>query len=273
MAIDQVEEAIGNGVCFSWLTFDEDYGNVPAFGFELDRLGQRGAGEVRSNFHVWPTRPACRSGQRVHASKRVDNVCRHSPVFTRKAWRRIKIKSTTRGPAVWEVKAGRVHLVDTSGPGKQSLPTDRLYWLMVARSTPTGEIKYFVSNAPRHVSLQVMMKVGFSRWQVEKWFERAKQEAGFGAFEVRTYTGLIRHWLCWRMAMYFLAAQTERLRGKNPRIPLEQVADVVNALAWKIWNRWPHSWSNLIAICAYYQDRNEASYASRRKTAMRADSS
>ena len=216
VAIDQVEEAIGNGVRFLWLTFDEDYGSVPAFWFELDRLGQRGVGEVRSNFHVWPTRPHCRSGQRAHAAKRVDNVCRHSPVFTRKTWRRIKIKDTTRGPAVWEVKAARVHLVDTSGPGRQSIPTDRLYWLIVVRSTHTGELKYFVSNAPGNVSLQVMMKVGFARGHVEKWFERAKQEAGFGAFEVRTYTSLIRHWLCSRIAMYFLAAQTERLRGEKP---------------------------------------------------------
>jgi hypothetical protein len=57
--------------------------------------------------------------------------------------------------------------------------------------------------------------VAFARWHVEKWFERAKQEAGFGAFEVRTYKSLIRHWLCSRMAMYFLAAQTKRLRGEK----------------------------------------------------------
>ena len=42
-----------------------------------------------------------------------------------------------------------------------------------------------------------------------------KQGAGFGAFEVRTYTSLIRHWLSSRMAMYFLAAQTQRLRGEK----------------------------------------------------------
>ena len=59
------------------------------------------------------------------------------------------------------------------------------------------------------------MLVAFARWHVEKWFERAKQEAGFGAFEVRTYTSLIRHWLCSRMVMYFLAAQTQRLRGEK----------------------------------------------------------
>ena len=79
----------------------------------------------------------------------------------------------------------------------------------------SGEIKYFVSNAPASVTLKTMMTAAFGRWHVEKWFERAKQEAGFGAFEVRTYTSLIRHWLCSRMMMYFLAVQTQRLRGEK----------------------------------------------------------
>ena len=76
-------------------------------------------------------------------------------------------------------------------------------------------MKYFVSNGPGNATLKAMMTVAFARWHVEKWFERAKQEAGLGAFEVRTYTSLIRHWLCSRMVMYFLAAQTQRLRGEK----------------------------------------------------------
>ena len=59
------------------------------------------------------------------------------------------------------------------------------------------------------------MEVAFCRWHVEKWFERAKQECGFGAFEIRTYTSLIRHWLASRLSMYFLADQTNQLRGKK----------------------------------------------------------
>ena len=214
IALDQVEEVIGDGVRFSWLTFDEEYGSVPAFWFGLDRLGQRGIGEVRANARCWPTRPHCRSTQAAHASKRVDNVCRYSPVFTWKKWRRLTIKDTTRGPMVWEVKTARVHLVDASGPVSQ--PTDRQYWLILARNPATGEIKYFVSNASAKTSLSDMLQVAFARWHVEKWFGRAKQEAGFGAFEVRTYISLIRHWLSSRMAMYFLAAQTQRFRGEKP---------------------------------------------------------
>ena len=134
-------------------------------------------------------------------------------MFTQKKWRAVTIKDTTRGPMVWEIKTARVYLVDASGPVSQ--PTDRQYWLILARNPATGEIKYLVSNAAATASLPEMLEVAFGRWQVEKWFERAKQEAGFGAFEVRTYTSLIRHWLSSRMAMYFLAAETQRLRGEK----------------------------------------------------------
>jgi SRSO17 transposase len=213
IAIDQVKAALVNGIVFAWLTFDEEYGNVPAFWFELNQMGQRAIGEVPKNFHCWPTLPHYRSQQAAHASKRVDNVCRHSPVFRDKKWRRIHIKDTTRGPVIWEVKAAQIHLVDASTTPSQ--PTDRRYWLIVARNPATKETKYFVSNAPKREKLAEMLHAAFARWHVEKWFERAKQEAGFGAFEVRTYTSLIRHWLCSRTVMYFLADQTQRLRGEK----------------------------------------------------------
>ena len=216
IAIDQVAAAIGNGVRFSWLTFDEEYGSIPKFWFELDRLGQRGIGEVRPNFRCWPKRPQYLSPRKEFGAKRVDNVCRRSPALTRKKWHRLKIKDTTRGPVVWEVKAARVHLVDASNRDHNiSYPTDRRYWLIVARNPATGEVKYFVSNASAKASLKELLSVGFCRWRVEKWFERAKQEAGLGAFEVRTYTSLIRHWLSSRMVMYFLATETQRLRGEK----------------------------------------------------------
>ncbi len=213
MALDQLKHAIGNGVRFWFVTFDEDYGKVPQFWFELNALGQQAIGEVPKNFRVFPKRPVCRSLQRAHGSKRVDNVCRFSPLFREQPWQRLTVKEATRGPIVWEVKAARVHLTDSSD--KPSRPTDRQYWLIVARNPDTGEIKYFISNAPAGVSLEDLLTAAFARWHIEMWFERAKQEAGFGAFEVRTYRSLLRHWLCSRLAMYFLAAQTQRLRGEK----------------------------------------------------------
>lgn len=216
IGIDQLERAIGNGIRFAYVTFDEDYGQIPQFWFELDRLGQRGIGEVRKNFGCWIKPPSCRSLRAEHAARRVDNLIRHSPAFRKQRWRKFKIKDATRGPVTWKVKAAQVHLVDArAGKNHPSVPTDRQYWVIVAKHPRTGETKYFISNAPANASLKELLEVAFARWHVEKWFERAKQEAGFGAFEVRTYTSLIRHWLSSRMAMFFLACQTRRLRGEK----------------------------------------------------------
>jgi len=227
IALDQLQQAIANGVRFWFVTFDEDYGKVPAFWFALDAMGQQAIGEVPSNFRVFAKRPAYRSQQKAHASKRVDNLCRFSPLFRAQPWQRVTVKEATRGPIVWEVKVARVHLTDTSE--KPSRPTDRQYTLLVARNVETGEIKYFISNAAASVPLNDLLTAAFARWHIELFlrgsghgFERAKQEAGLGAFEVRTYRSLLRHWFCSRLAIpsplrtrYFLAAQTQRLRGEK----------------------------------------------------------
>ena len=213
IALDLIAEALANGIRFSWITFDEGFGKVPAFWLSLDAMGQRTVGEVPANFYCWPTEPKYDSLQGPFASKEVRNVVQHSPVFYQQEWQKIQVKDTTRGKQVWHAKAARVQLVD--GDGNRSFPTDRRYWLIVARNAKTDEIKYFVSNASANTKLEDILRAAMARWHVEKWFQRAKQLAGFGKFEVRKYQGLIRHWLCSRIAMYFLAVPTTRLRGEK----------------------------------------------------------
>ena len=213
IGVDLLLEALSNGIRFSWITFDEGFGKVPAFWFALDALGQRSVGEVPANFHCWPTEPKYDSLQGPFASKEVRNAVQYSPVFRQQDWRKITVKDTTRGKQIWHAKAARVQLVD--GSAGRSYPTDRRYWLVVARNAKTGELKYIVSNAPANTKVEDILRAAFARWHVEKWFERAKQLAGFGDFEVRKYVGLMRHWLCSRIAMYFLAEQTARLRGEK----------------------------------------------------------
>ena len=216
IGIEQIKRTMAEGLRFDYVTYDEEFGKVPEFIFELDRLGQKAIGEVPSNFKVWAKRPACKSHRSEHASHRVDNIVKYSPAFYSQQWRTMVIKDTTRGQCVWQVKSAQVYLVKhKDGRAYCPVPTDRTYWLIVAHNQQTGETKYFISNAPAKEKLEILMEIAFSRWHVEKWFEHAKQECGFGAFEVRTYTSLIRHWLASRLAMYFLADQTHRLRGEK----------------------------------------------------------
>ncbi len=57
IGLEQIRRARGNGVRFTWMTFDEGYGSKPPFLRELDALGQNYIGEVPSNVHVWTKRP------------------------------------------------------------------------------------------------------------------------------------------------------------------------------------------------------------------------
>ena len=216
IAMEQIKRTLAQGLRFDYVTYDEEYGKVPAFLFELDGIGQKAIGEVPANFRVWVKKPACKSNRAEHASHRVDKIASHSPAFYGQSWQKMELKDTTRGKCIWHVKSAQVHLVEhKDNKSYCPVPTDRTYWLIVAHNRQTGEMKYFVSNAPVKEKLETLMEIAFSRWHVEKWFERAKQECGFGAFEVRTYTSLIRHWLASRLAMYFLADQTTRLRGEK----------------------------------------------------------
>ena len=141
----------------------------------------------------------------------------YSPALTKQPWVRYRIKTTTAAHVDWEIKAAQVQLVYEPGRNRhdaRSVPSQRRYWLIVARNVRTQEIKYFLSNA-LDASLEEMLRAAWTRFHVEMWFERAKQEVGMGAFEMRNYPGLIRHWLICSMVMLFLTEQTNRLRGEK----------------------------------------------------------
>lgn len=210
IALEQYRRAVANGIRFDWLTFDEWYGSKPQFLAELEQLGQLYVAEVPANTLCRPTLPKYRSQQKPFAAKRVDNTGRYSPLFTRREWREVKIKRKTLPAHRRLVKAAQVHLA------RGRAPTDRTYWLIVAKNQKTSEIKYFLSNAPHRTALQTLLNVAFTRANVEHVFRVAKSEMGFSHFEGRSYIGLMRHMILCQLVMTFIAEQTDRLREKKP---------------------------------------------------------
>jgi len=210
IALEQLDRAIANGVRFDWLTFDEGYGGKPEFLFQLEERGLNYVAEVPANFRCWPTLPKYNSLQAPFAAKRADNASTWGKPFRDQDWQTVQLDRQTLGPQTWKVKAAQVHLQ------RDGKPTDRTYWLIVARNVQTAETKYFVSNAPPHTPLKVLLKVAFCRWGVEHAFRLAKSEIGFGHFEGRSWKGLLRHVILCQAVMLFVAEQTNRLRGEKP---------------------------------------------------------
>lgn len=201
IALEQYNRAVANGLHFDWLTFDEAYGAASGF---LAGLGsQRYVGEVPCSWWCF-TRP-----QDAEHPSRADDLVRYSPVFNQQAWREIRLQRQTLGEQVWKYKAARVWASVGSTPHAESC------WLIWVVNEQTGEEKYFVSNAPEDASVELLIRVGFRRWNVEHAIRLGKQEIGLKHFEGQDYTALMRHLTLCLLMMGFVAEQAALLRGEK----------------------------------------------------------
>jgi SRSO17 transposase len=211
IALEQLDRAAGNGLAMNWLTFDEYYGSKPGFLEDLDaRPGMYYVGEVPRNFRCLAVRPRGKKPQKGWKGKRADNLVRFSSAWNRRDWQGVSLTRLTLDNQEWEIRAGQVYLL------RRGELLERTYWLIVARNLTTGEVKYFISNAPADMPVEKLLRVAFSRWNVEHTFRVAKSEVGFGHFEGRSYVALMRHMIMCLVVMGFVAEHTDRLRGEKP---------------------------------------------------------
>jgi SRSO17 transposase len=231
IALEQYQRAIENGLRFAWLTFDEHYGRNGHFLRELDRRGQNYVAEVPVDFMAWTQRPDVlyrqhsrdkKTGRKkryprlkVKNNPRVEvrNILSYSPVMRRGKWQNYHVKDGSKGPMVWQAKHITVYLADGQG-----LPS-RPYHLLVARNALNhNEVKYFVSNAPPGTSTEMLLRVAFSRWIIERAFEDSKTELGIDHFEVRKFCSIQRHLILSCLSHVFLSEFCLKHRGEKFRL-------------------------------------------------------
>ncbi|HEY4329390.1 MAG TPA: IS701 family transposase [Phycisphaerae bacterium] len=226
IALEQLRRARGNGVRFTWMTFDEGYGGKPPFLRELDGLGQNYVAEVPASFHVWTQKPdvlyreaAGRPGRprnfprlkkQNNPTVEARNVATYSPLFRRQDWQNYRVKDGTKGPMVWKVKCLTVWLKDENG-----LPGAPHHLLVAVNGLDEKEVKYFLSNAPEDTPVETLLLVAFSRWKIERMFQDGKGEVGLDHFEVRKYLSIQRHLILSCVSYLFLAEFQECHRGKK----------------------------------------------------------
>lgn len=228
IALELYDRAVGHGVRFGWLTFDEWYGAKPAFLRALDRRGQKFVGEVPKDFVAWARRPRV-TGRRYRRggkgrSRRtprvvsgtpspmaVGDMMRYHRPLRDQEWVRYRVKDGEKGTMVWEAKSIPIYPKNADG-----LP-DRTYRLIAARNVlAPGEVKYFVTNAPVRTPLPTLLLVAFARWRIERCFEDEKGELGLDHYEGRKYRGLKRHLILTAVSHLFLAEVHQALRGEKP---------------------------------------------------------
>ncbi len=228
IALELYDRARANGVVLDWLTFDEWYGSKPPFLRALDDRQQRFIGEIHKDVVGWINPPRItsrpyrrgrhgrgRKTPRLVAGSRpaqtVAELAASHPALRDQAWQTWRIKDGAKGPIVWKAKHTLLYVKD-----EDALPTRR-YHLVVCENPLTGEVKYFLSNAPRRTPLPKLLQIAFSRWPIERCFEDQKGELGLTHWEGRLWLSLQRHLILTSVSYLFLATACERLRGKKSR--------------------------------------------------------
>ena len=127
------------------------------------------------------------------------------------AWQNYYVKDGSKGPMVWQAKRLMVYLSD-----EQGLPTRPYHLLVVRNALDHQEVKYFLSNAPESTPVETLLRVAFTRWDIERAFEDSKTELGMDHFEVRKYLSIQRHLILSCLSHIFLSEFCLKYRGEKP---------------------------------------------------------
>jgi len=283
--LDLIDRALANGVRVKAWTFDEAYGRNTEFLDGLEARDQLFVGEVPTTFHAWTSKPTViRSGPQARRGRgknyprtarrpkscEVHNLATYSPQFRDQSWQRYRIKDTTRGPEVWEVKWSVIWRKGTTG-----LPSRR-HGLIVVRNVLTSEIKYFVSNripGEPGITLRWLLRVAFGRWSVESCFREAKEELGLDHSEARGWGCMHRHFHLTQLSHLFCARTRQKFDSRAT--PDDDLEHLTTEQVHRAMNAWMDAMNPLspldrlkqeLAKQAYHQRRNRQARLSHTKT-------
>ena len=125
-------------------------------------------------------------------------------------WKPVVLAEGAKGPVVAHVARLRVYL------SREGLPRKSPVWLFM-RKTPDGEVKYSVSNAPKKMPLEEMVKAATKRWPIEQCFQDGKGQLGMDHYEHRSWPAWHRHMIYVFLALHFLLRL--RIRFKKNSSP------------------------------------------------------
>jgi SRSO17 transposase len=230
IALDQIRQALADGVPPGAVVTDAGYGNDTDFRDGVTALGLAYVAGILGTTGLWPPGagplPAAPWGGRGRPPKRLRRDPEHQPLAAEElaaglpagAWRTVTWREGTAGPLASRFAAVRVR--PAHDDFRLSEPRAEEWFLA---EWPEGEKEpthYWLSTLPEAATLEELVATAKLRWRVERDFEELKQELGLGHFEGRGWRGFHHHASLCIAAYAFLVAERCRLSppGWRPRL-------------------------------------------------------
>jgi len=236
LAWEMLEGVYRRGVVtFRWVLGDEEFGCDTGLLDQIAGLGKWYFMEVPADTQVWLERPQtevpawqgrgrkpCRERLAAEAPlpQTVAEVAAGLPSQT---WQCYTLHEGSKGPLVADVACVRVVAVRDGLPGPD-------VWLVIRQNVLTGEMKYFLSNAPQDTPAAQLAGLSAARWPVEQGIEDCKDELKMNQYAMRSWRGWHHHMTLVMIAHLFLVTTQQALKEDAPALTVSQARLLLQAV-------------------------------------------
>src|ERR671933_443636 len=203
IAVEQLRQALTDGVPAGVVLADPAYGNETAFRAAVAALGLHTVLGVQSTTTVWPPgtaplppKPRPRRGRpqtRLQRPPGQDPVSAKALALSlpKHAWRAVSWREGSQGALSSRFAVRRVRPAHRGSARAEPWAEE---WLLIEWPHGAAELtKYWLSNLPQRTALKRLVHTTKARWVIERDYQDLKQEIGLGHYEGRGWRGFHHH--------------------------------------------------------------------------------
>ena len=213
LGLEMIDNAIEEGIPFSYVTMDGFYGENPELLTELENRGLTFVADIAVNTLVYIEEPLVLIPEKKGTRGRkpvIPRVLNTLPMrvdslsSSIKKWKLIKIRKTERGYKKVYFKAIKVWR------RQNNLPCEKPLWLLISKDVESNETKYSLCNASEDTPLDELAKMQSSRYWIERAFQDAKGNCGMAEYMVRNWNAWHHHMALVMLAMLILLSYQKK---------------------------------------------------------------
>jgi SRSO17 transposase len=183
MALDMLKKAYEADMPFSFITADSAYGDCRDISMWLESIGKNYVLAVSGKAYVWMGLKQHRVSAILKDLSSGRNQSDENQSDER--WHRISCGVGSKGERLYDW-----FLIELNKPPYEN----HIRYLLVRRSiSKPNELQAFICFCPSDTSLEELVSIAGTRWQIEQNFEELKGEVGLDHYEVRSYEGWHKH--------------------------------------------------------------------------------